>query len=76
MAWGVDDVNGHIATLYRGILRENSDALFALEIHRIHDAILTFALFLVSSESTGLPEHCINERGLAMIDVGDNCYVS
>ncbi|CAB5034363.1 unannotated protein [freshwater metagenome] len=76
VAWGVDDVNGHVTTLHRRVFCENSDALFALEIHGIHHTILAFALFLVSSESTGLPKHCINECRLTMIDVGDNSYVS
>jgi hypothetical protein len=37
---------------------------------------LTFALHLVGSECTRLPQHGINKGGLAMIYVSDDCYVA
>jgi hypothetical protein len=53
-----------------------SPRLTAVFLARIDDPVFAFTLLLVSSESARLPEHCINERGLAMIDVGDDGYVS
>ena len=73
---GVDDVEGDAAfngarpyVTDRGVLREDRDALFALEVHGVHDSVIDV---LVLAESTGLPEHGVDERGLAMVDVGDD----
>jgi hypothetical protein len=43
-------------------------ALLALEVRRVHHAVDDF---LVLAEDTRLPEHGVNERGLAVVDVGD-----
>ena len=72
MARGIDDVDGPIAPLDSGVLGEDGDPLFALEIHRIHDPIVAFALLFMGSESAGLPEHGIDQCGLAMVYVSDD----
>ena len=57
----------------RGVLREDRDALLALEVHRVHDPVVDRALVgLVGREGPGLPEHRVDERGLAVVDVGDD----
>jgi hypothetical protein len=53
----------------RGILRENRDAAFTLELVAVHGA---FGDALVVSERTALMEQRIDERGLPVIDVGDD----
>ena len=53
----------------RGVLGEDRDALLALEVHRVHDALVDV---LVLAEGAGLPQHGVDERGLAVVDVGDD----
>ena len=65
----VDDVDAIVAPGDRGILRENRDAALALQIVRIHDALLQI---LARIERAGLTQQLIDERGLAMIDVRDD----
>ena len=56
-----------------GVLREDRDALLALEVHRVHDPLADGAVLgLVRGERAGLPEHGVDERGLAVVDVGDD----
>jgi hypothetical protein len=74
---GVDDVDGHVpapdTVLHRGVLREDRDALLALQVHGVHDALVDVAaLGLVGGESPGLPEHGVDQRGLPVVDVGDD----
>ena len=69
----VDDVDRHVAVADRGVLRQDRDALLALEVHRVEHPlghVLTYA------ERAGLPEHRIHQRGLAVVDVSDDRYVA
>ena len=52
-----------------GVLGEDRDALLALEVHRVHDAL---GDVLVLAERAGLPEHRVDERRLAVVDVRDD----
>ena len=52
-----------------GVLGEDRDALLALEVHRVEDAL---GDVLVLAEGAGLPEHGVDERRLAVVDVGDD----
>ncbi len=81
---GVDDVDRHALRVPRGdgrwavvvdrcVLREDRDALLALKVAGVHRAFLDM---LVGAESTALPEHLVDEGGLAVIDVGDDGDVS
>ena len=69
VAGGVDDVDLHAAVADRGVLGEDRDALLALEVVRVHDPL---GHVLVGAEDAGLPEHGVDQRGLAVVDVGDD----
>ena len=73
MAGRVDDVNGVTIPFDGRILGLDSDTLFAFEIHRIHDPL---GDNLVVTKRTTLLQQLIHERGLAMIHVRDNRYIS
>ena len=55
--------------LDRRLLGEDRDALLALEVAGIHDPVDDD---LVRAEHAGLAEHRVDERGLAVVDVGDD----
>ena len=67
VAGRVDDVDLHAAVADRGVLGQDGDALLALEVHRVHDALVHV---LVGPEGAGLPEHGVDQRRLAVVDVG------
>ena len=78
VAGGVDDVDRHrlavggrAGVVDRGVLREDRDALLALEVAGVHHP-LGDALGLVGGERAGLAEHRVDQRGLAVVDVGDD----
>ena len=71
VAGGVHDVDMIILVLERSVLGADGDALFAFEIHRIHDAFLV-GDGLIGAERAGLFEQAIHERRLAMINVRDD----
>src|SRR5699024_6763144 len=80
VARGVDDIDddgvltgrGTIVE-HRGVLREYGDVLLTFEASGIHDAIGVIAVF---AEHTGLPEHGVDQGGLAVVDVCDDCYIA
>src|SRR5205085_8144171 len=53
----------------RGVLREDRDPLLALEIHRVEHAR---GHVLAGAEGAGLPQHRVDERRLAVVDVRDD----
>ncbi len=69
VAGRVDDVDVIVVPAKGRVLRPDGDALFALEIHRIHDALLHL---LVGAKGAGLLEKLVHERGLAVVDVRDD----
>ena len=69
VAGRVDDVDLDAAVADRGVLREDRDALLALEVDRVEHAL---GDVLVLAEGAGLPEHGVDERRLAVVDVGDD----
>ncbi len=69
----VDDVELDVAMLDRGVLGQNRDAALALERVRVHDASCDG---LTLSKDAALFEHGIDQRRLAVIDVGDDRDVS
>lgn len=73
MAGRVDEVDLHTLPVDRNILGQNSDAPFALQIIGIQNAITGE---LTGSVLTALTEQTIDERCLAVIDVGDDRNVT
>ena len=69
----VDDVDLDVAVLHGRVLGENRDALLALEVHRVHHP---FGDVLIGAKGPGLPEHGVDQRGLAVVDVGDDRHVA
>ncbi len=57
----------------RRVLGEDGDAALLLEIVRVHDP---FVDLLVRADGSGLLEERVDERGLAVVDVGDDGYVA
>ena len=87
VAGGVDDVDddaileaqglgGGAGVVDGGVLGENGDALLALEVAGVHNALAGLFDRVTLGERSGLPEHCVNQRGLAMIDVRDDGDIS
>ncbi len=68
----VDDVELDPPVTHSGVLREDRDALLALQVRRVHDAL---ARVLVVAEHTGLPKHAVDERRLTVVDVSHDCEV-
>ncbi len=62
----VDDVDLQAAVTNGRVLRQDRDALLALQVHGVHDPDVHV---LVLAERPGLPEHGVHERGLAVVDV-------
>ena len=77
VAGGVDDVDRHAlrrgraGVVDRGVLGEDRDPLLALEVTGVHDPVAD-DLGLVRGERAGLPQHRVDERGLAVVDVRDD----
>ena len=54
----------------RGVLGEDRDALLALEVAGVHRPLVDVLGWC--AERAGLPQHRVDERGLAVVDVGDD----
>ena len=65
----VDDVDDLVAPVDGGVLRLDRDALLLFEVHRIHRALFDA---LVGAVNTALFEKLVDERGFAVVNVGDN----
>ena len=52
---------------------EDSDAFFPLQIHRVHDAFIDV---LALAEGPGLPQHGVDEGGLTVVNVRNDCDVT
>ena len=69
VAGRVDDVDLVVVVVERGVLGEDGDAALALEVVGVHDAL---GDGFVGAEGAGLAQHGVDERGLAVVDVGDD----
>ena len=69
----VDDVHAIAVPLESGVLGPNGDPFFALQIHRIHHSLLDL---LIGAEGAGLAQELVDERGLAVVDVGNDGNVT
>ena len=73
VAGRVDDVEDHVAVANRRVLGEDRDALLTLEVVRVHHPLVDV---LVGAERARLPQQGVDERRLAVVDVGDDCNVA
>jgi hypothetical protein len=73
VAWGVDDVDPCAFPLDRSALRQNGDPAFLFQVVGIHRTLFHA---LVVAEGAGLAEELVDERGLAVVDVGDDRHVA
>ena len=71
----IHNVDVVVLVLEGGVLGANRDALFLFQVHGIHQA-LHLGLSLVGAEGSGLLEKAVDERGLAVVDVGDDRDIS
>ena len=55
------------------VLGENRDSALAFQIVRVHHA---FGDRLVVAEGAALAQHGVNQRGLAVVDVGDDSDIA
>jgi hypothetical protein len=69
MSGGIDDVDPIVPPAERRILGEDGDPALALQFVRVHDA-LDAPRALV--QGPGLLQQAVDERGLAVVDVGDD----
>ena len=70
---GVDDVDFRLAVMHSGVLRQNRDAALALDGAGVHYAVNRLLILMVNA---ALLEHLVNQRRLAVVNVGDNCNVT
>ena len=68
VAGRVDQVDPGALPLHRGRLGQDRDAPLALLVVRVHDPV---DQLLVGVEHPGRSEHGVDQRGLAVVDVGD-----
>jgi hypothetical protein len=65
----IHDIDFYAGVKHSRILGQDGDAALAFQIVRVHDAL---GDGLVIAEGTALPEHGVNQRGLAVIHVGND----
>ena len=73
VARGVDDVDLDPVVEDGRVLGQDGDALLPLEVARVHDPLVDR---LVVPERPRLPEHGVDQGGLAVVDVGHDGHVA
>ena len=69
----VHNVDLRVAVLDGGVLGEDGNAALPLQIVGVHDALHHLLILTIHA---ALLEHLIHQRGLAVVNVGDDRYVS
>ena len=69
VAGSIDDIDVRAFVGDRAVLGKDGNAALALEIIRVHHAL---DQVLVCGERAGLAQQLVDERGLAVVDVGDD----
>ena len=69
VAGGIDDIDAGVVPEQRGRLGQDGDAALALEIVGIHRPL---GDALVVAEGAGLLQQPVDQRGLAVVDMGDD----
>ena len=73
MARGIDDVDLHAFVGDGDVLGKDGDAALALLIVGVEDALFHL---LVLTEDVGSPQKAVDQRGLAVVDVGDDSDIA
>lgn len=58
-----------VMAVHGGVLGQDGDALLPLQIARVHHPFLQLTAF---TQRPGLPQHGVNQGGLAVVDVRDD----
>jgi len=69
----INDIDFGVAVAYRGVLCQNGDTTLTLQIVGVHDTVCHSLIF---PEYAALLQHLVNQRGLAVVNVGDNGDIS
>ncbi len=69
----IDNVEAQIVVQNRSAFGENGDAALALKVIAVHGAL---GHLLIIAESAGLAKHSVNQCRFAVVDVGDDGYVT
>ena len=69
VAGRIDDIEARPAVVDGRLLGEDRDPLLALQVAGVEHAL---DHRLVRAERAGLPQHRVDQRGLAMVDMGDD----
>src|SRR5439155_21636350 len=69
MAGRIHAVDMGALPLGGAVLRQDRDAALLFQVVRVHHAL---GHFLVGAEGAALAQQLVDERGLAMVDVGDD----
>ena len=72
MAGGIDNVDLYAVVHTGCVLRENGDSALTLECVAVHYSV---AYYLILAESSALLKHLIDQRCLAVVNVGDYCNI-
>ena len=75
VARGVDDVDDRhaavgVLTVHRGVLRQDRDALFLLQVTGVHQAF--DGVVTAMGQRAGLPQHRVDQGRLPVVDVCDD----
>ena len=73
MARRIDDVDLDVVVHDCRVLGQDRDTALTLDIAGVHD---TLCNLLIGTENVTLLEHCIDQRRLTMVDVGNNRNIS
>ena len=73
VARGIDDVDLDALVGAGAVLGQNGNAALTLDIAAVHD---TLGDNLVIAECAALMQHCVHQRGLAVVNVSDNGNVA
>ncbi|MPN60618.1 hypothetical protein SDC9_208347 [bioreactor metagenome] len=73
MSGGVDHVDLGVAVFDADVFRKDGDAAFALQVVAVEKALGDDFIF---AEDFSLPHDLVDQRGLAVVNVGDDCDVS
>ena len=73
MARRIDNIDEDVVVVNGGVLRQNRDAALALELVAVHGPL---GHALVAAKRAALVQQRVDQRGLPVIDVGDDGDVS